>query len=262
MDEAASVRLSVAARFLIAVQFLTRLSVWRLLPEQANHAGALRQAMPFLPLAGALVGSITAGCYWLAALIWPAWIAVLLALAVEALLTGALHEDAVADFCDAFGGGWSREDIERILKDSRVGSYGTVGLLLGIGLRAGAMMQLSSGVAMWAIIAAAALGRWLVLPITWALPPVPGRDGLAKDLDHRHGLSDLILGTCLTAPIVAPAILLAPARAAAGIMLALLFACWLTHHVRRRLGGVTGDILGAACFGGQLAFLLALAANI
>lgn len=260
MDEAAPVRLTFFARLLVAVQFLTRLPVWHLLPRQINHADALRQAMPFLPLAGALVGGVTAGCYWLAASVWPVWIAVLLALAVEALVTGALHEDAVADFCDAFGGGWNREDIERILKDSRNGSYGMVGVLLGMGLRAGAMVALSPDLAIWAIVAAAALGRWLVLPVTLVLPPVPGRDGLAKGLDHRRGALDLILGTIFVTPILAPVALLAPMNALAGLLMALLFAFWLTRHVGRRLGGVTGDVLGFACFGGQLLFLLGLVA--
>jgi len=197
--------------------------------------------------------------FWLGLMVWPAWVAVLLALAVEALLTGALHEDGVADFCDAFGGGWAREDIERILKDSRIGSYGMVGLLLGVGLRAGAMVAISPVFAFGAIVAAAALGRWLVLPITLVLPPVPGRDGLAKGLDHRRGWRDLGLGTCLTMPFLVPVFLYAPGLSAAGVIAALVFAFWLTRYVGRRLGGVTGDVLGFACFGGQLLFLLAVA---
>jgi adenosylcobinamide-GDP ribazoletransferase len=251
--------LSPFARFLVALQFLTRLPVWRVMPKVEDHAGALRQAMAFLPVAGALIGCVTGGVFWLCLMVWPAWVAVLLALAVEVLLTGALHEDGVADFCDAFGGGWAREDIERILKDSGIGSYGTVGLLLGVGLRAAAMVALPHAFVFWAIVAAAALGRWLVLPITLVLPPVPGRDGLAKGLDHRRGLSDLVLGSCLTVPFLMPVFLYAPGPSAVGVALALVFAFWLTRYVRRRLGGVTGDVLGFACFGGQLLFLLGAA---
>jgi adenosylcobinamide-GDP ribazoletransferase len=253
--------LSPLTRFLVALQFLTRLPVWRVLPKIEDHAGALRQAMPFLPMAGAVIGCVTGGVLSIGLAVWPAWVAVLLALAVEALLTGALHEDGVADFCDAFGGGWHAQDIERILKDSRIGSYGMVGLLLAIGLRAGAMVSISPEFVFWAIVAAAALGRWLVLPITLILPPVPGRDGLAKGLDHRRGVADLVLGSCLTVPFLVPVFLVAPVLSAAGIGAALMFAFWLTRYVGRRLGGVTGDVLGFACFGGQLLFLLGLAAR-
>lgn len=253
--------LSPLTRFLAALQFLTRLPVWRVMPNIEDHGGALRQAMAFLPVAGAVIGCVTGGVFWVGLLIWPAWVAVLLALAVEALLTGALHEDGVADFCDAFGGGWSREDIERILKDSRIGSYGMVGLLLAVGLRAGAMVSISPEFAFWAIVAAAAVGRWLVLPITLILPPVPGRDGLAKGLDHQRGRADLVLGSCLTMPFLVPVFLIAPGLSFVGIGAALVFAFWLTRYVGRRLGGVTGDVLGFACFVGQLLFLLAVAAR-
>jgi adenosylcobinamide-GDP ribazoletransferase len=252
---------SPVTRFLVALQFLTRFPVWRVLPPIADYPGALRLAMPYFPLVGAVVGGVTGGVFWLALTVWPAWIAALLALAVEALLTGALHEDGVADFCDAFGGGRTGEDIERILKDSRVGSYGVVGLLIGVGLRAGAMAALSPESAVWTIVAAGALGRWLVLPVTMILPPVPGRDGLAKGLGHGRAWGSLVLGTCLAGLAMMPAFLLSPVKGAVGVVAAIGFAFWLTMYVRRRLGGVTGDVLGFAIFGGQLTFLLAAAAR-
>ena len=86
-----------------------------------------------------LIGAATGGLAWAAGHVWPPLVAALLALAVEAVLTGGFHEDAVADCCDGFGGGRSREDVLRIMKDSRIGSFGMLGLTLAILLRAGCL---------------------------------------------------------------------------------------------------------------------------
>ena len=102
--------------FLVAVQFLTRLPV----PggSRPAEAAVLARAAIFFPLVGAGIGLYTAGIVRALGLTWPLPVAVVVALAAEAILTGALHEDAVADFCDAFGGAADREGIWRILKDS------------------------------------------------------------------------------------------------------------------------------------------------
>ena len=121
--------------FVTAVQFLTRVP----LPGGMNRPGAdpalLGHCPLFFPLVGGLVGAAAGGVLWAAAHVWPPPVAIVLALIAEALLTGAFHEDAVADACDAFGGGWTRDDVLRILKDSRVGSYGALGLGLAVALR-------------------------------------------------------------------------------------------------------------------------------
>ena len=105
--------------FSVAVRFLTRLP----LPEGRPVEGhELPAAAAFFPLVGLGIGAVTAGVVLAADALWSLWIAVGLSLVVEAWLTGALHEDAVADFFDAFAGGWTREDVLRILKDSRLGS--------------------------------------------------------------------------------------------------------------------------------------------
>jgi adenosylcobinamide-GDP ribazoletransferase len=118
-------------------------------------------------------------------------VAVGLALAAEALVTGAFHEDAVADFCDAFGGGWSRDDVIRILKDSRIGSFGTLGLGLAVFLRGSALATVETPSLLLAASAASGcLGRWTVLPALWTIPTVTewqslGRDVSAQGRDHR-----------------------------------------------------------------------------
>lgn len=263
MTEAVAPRpLPLLMRLLVAVQFLTRLPVWRFLSGDAQRPDALGQAMTVFPLAGALVGLVTAGVFWLALQIWPVWIAVLVALAGEALLTGALHEDAVADFCDAFGGGRDRGGILRILKDSRIGSFGMVGLALALGLRAAAMGCLPADLRFPAIVAAATLGRWLVLPITIWLPPLSGRSGLARDLAQPDAVTTILIGAAMAIPGTIAFALYAPAHLAGAVLLLLLFALWLVRLVRRRLGGVTGDVLGFACYAGQVLVLLLACARL
>ncbi len=132
--------------FLTAVQLLTRVPV----PGGMNHSGAdrslLRLAVVFFPLVGGLIGLLTGTVIWAAAHVWPMPLAVLLGLVIEAVLTGAFHEDAVADCCDGFGGGRSREDVLRIMKDSRIGSFGMLGLTLAVLLRVGGLASVDRAV--------------------------------------------------------------------------------------------------------------------
>ena len=128
---------------LVAVQFLTRLPTPPVdLTDADERSATLGQATAYFPAVGALIGLGTAGVILAAREVWPVGIAVTLGLVGEAILTGAFHEDAVADFCDAFGGGWTRDDVLRILKDSRVGAYGALGLGLAVALRGGSLANL------------------------------------------------------------------------------------------------------------------------
>jgi adenosylcobinamide-GDP ribazoletransferase len=248
--------------FLAAVQFLTRLPV----PGGMNGPGAnvslLRAAVVFFPLVGGLIGLLTGSAIRLAMLAWPAEPAVLLGLAFEALLTGAFHEDAVADCCDGLGGGRTREDVLRIMKDSRVGSFGALGLLLAVLLRASCLLALEPDRLLPAVIASAGLGRWAVLVVMAAVPPIPEREGLGRDVGSRVGGRQLMLGSLFLSPALAWASVIEPVRLACGAGAAFLFALGWGEYVRRRLGGVTGDCLGLACYAGQLAVLLALVARV
>ena len=140
----------------------------------------------------------------LAGRFWPIGLAVVIGLAFEALLTGAFHEDAVADFCDAFGGGWTRDDILRILKDSRVGSFGALGLILAVALRGGAIATLETDRLIAAVTASAALGRWAILPGDVGA----AAGGRSRELEPRHRPTDRLEasvtgnsdGTCPAAP--------------------------------------------------------------
>src|SRR5262249_19524146 len=152
-----------ARAFLAAVQFLTRIPTPTFGSDRDEAAADLRRGVVYFPLVGGLVGLGTAALILAASFLWPRWLAVALGLAWEAWLTGALHEGAVADYCDGFGGGWTKEEVLDILKDSRIGSYGTIGLILALLLRAGALASLSGIDLLAAGAVSGALGRWLGL---------------------------------------------------------------------------------------------------
>jgi adenosylcobinamide-GDP ribazoletransferase len=246
----------------LAIQFLTRLPVPSTagLSAEAVATGLVR-AVVWFPLVGALVGVITAGIAVAANAVWPAYVAVPIALAIEALVTGAFHEDAVADFCDGFGGGQSATDIHRIMKDSRIGSYGSVGLLLALGLRAALMIAALSAMppimAAAVMIASATFGRLLVLVMMALVAPAPGAPGLAKDIAAGVGAGTLAGALIAAAPGLAPLAALHPAALLGAVAAALIFVLWFRRLLIRRLGGSTGDCLGFAAYVGQLILLMA-----
>ncbi len=244
---------------LLAVQFLTRLPV----PPLARLSGpqaedGLARAMAWLPLVGTLIGTITASVFVVASLVWSPIIAGLLALGVEALLTGFFHEDAVADFCDAFGGTARGETALRIMRDSRIGSYGTVGLMLAVGLRLTAMVALPMPMAAIVIVAAATVGRlWAVLLATLLPPARP--DGVAAGMGRGVPVSRAAAAILLTIPGIVPLLLVRPAALLGSTIICLLFLWWIRRFLQQRIGGSTGDCLGFAAYIGQLSLLLCAA---
>lgn len=248
--------------FFIAVRYLTRVPVPRRFdPDGDKLNDSLRSAAVYFPLVGTLVGAATAGVILGAEQLWAPWPAVLIGMAFEALLTGAIHEDGVADFCDAMGGGWTRDDVLRIFKDSRVGSFGVLGLTLAILLKAAAIVELDSPLRFDVIVASATLGRWVVLCVMALLSPIPDRPGAVQDIG-RLGPGALLAGTILAAPGVALMALDMPIQLAAAVLVLLAGSVVFTLYLRRRIGGVTGDCLGFACFAGQVIVLLVATARI
>lgn len=247
---------------IVAVQFLTRLPTPHVdLSDDAERRLTLGRATAYFPLVGALVGAMTGATTLLAARFWPVGLAVVIGLAVEAVVTGAFHEDAVADFCDAFGGGWTREDVLRILKDSRIGSFGALGLGLAVALRGGALASLETSQLLTAAAASACLGRWAVLPAMWALPPLSDRESLSRDVGQRIGLKRMALGTVMAIPGCVGFTLASPVRLAVAVAFILVLTLWLVRHVERRIGGMNGDSLGFLCHASQTVVLLSACAS-
>ena len=178
-----------------------------------------------------------------------------LTLSAAIAVTGALHEDGLADSADGFWGGWSRQRRLEIMRDRRIGSYGVIALILSLGLRRAALTALlATGPATLAILAAAALSR---LPMVWLMHLLPGArpDGLSAQTGRPGGATAalatfgaLIIGTLTLGPAVFPAALLVIAVAAAAALL-----------MRAKIGGQTGDTLGATQQLSEIALLACLA---
>ena len=272
---------------LLAVQFLTRIPVpalARLSGEQARIG--LGRAVAWFPLVGTLIGTITAATWLLAGEVWPSLIAVILALIVEARLTGAFHEDAVADFCDGAGGGRDAAHVRQIMKDSRIGSYGALGLALAVALRVALIYSFVAPYGALAIIAAATFGRLLAVITMLTTPPVPGASGLAALLLTRssaarrlrasvhHGSDDsepcditatlrtrdIAFALLLSLPGLLPFAFGAPRAVALATAAAVVFLIWFRALLIKKIGGSTGDCLGFAAYAGQLILLLAATA--
>jgi adenosylcobinamide-GDP ribazoletransferase len=252
---------------LLAIQFLTRLPVPGLNSLNAETAKAgLVKSVVWFPVVGAMVGTITAATILVTEQFWPRVIAVIVALIVEARLTGAFHEDAVADFCDGFGGGMTPQRIHEIMKDSRIGSYGAVGLGLAMALRASLLIVLPPPLVLPALLASASFGRWLAVAMMATTEPFEPTDrpsgGLAKDIGARTSITQWLAATGLVLPFLVPLLLALPTPTAAAIGAAMLFLLWFRSFLQKNLGGVTGDCLGFAVYVGQILILLAATAQL
>jgi adenosylcobinamide-GDP ribazoletransferase len=244
-----------------AVQFLTRVPLPGGMNRPDPDCTLLRVAVVYFPLVGGLVGAFTGLVVWAALLVWPPVIAVTFALVIEALLTGAFHEDAVADCCDAFGGGWSRDDVLRILKDSRVGSFGALGLTLAVLVRGGCMMAVPPSDIVMTMAASAAVGRWAIVLLMLVVPPVPNREGLSKDVGTQMSGQELIAATLWTLPGVLAFGWCQPLRFVLGTLAVIVLMLAWASYVRHRIGGMTGDCLGCGCYLAQCVVLLAATAR-
>ena len=219
---------------LAAVQYFT----WLPVPDWVGHgAGGLDRTVRWLPLVGVGVGLAGAAVLAAARLGLPPTFAAVLATAATLLLTGALHEDGLADSCDGLFGGWTRDDALRIMKDSRVGSFGAAGLVLVLGAKLAAVAALPP----LALVVGHAASRFWAVTLVAGLDYVrAGPDSRAAPAARRLDPGDLVLaGLCGLLPA-----LLAGERAVVSACLAGLVAWGLALWVRRRLGGYTGDVLG------------------
>ncbi|MBV0892711.1 adenosylcobinamide-GDP ribazoletransferase [Paracoccus sp. Z118] len=225
--------------------------------------GRLRDPVPTLgaaawafPLAGLLVGLIAGGVMWAAlALGLSPLIAAGVALGAQVVATGALHEDGLADICDGFWGGTSRERRLQIMRDSRIGSYGTVGLILTLGLRWLGLAALAEAQALGAVIAVAMTSRVAPVVLMGSLPPARP-DGL--------GAQGSTMGTkaVLLAALLGGLPMLVVPRGWAALAVAALVVAGLAMVARAKIGGQTGDVLGAAQQVAEIALLLTLGADL
>lgn len=243
-----------AAVFALAVQFMTRLPV----PAVSFTPARLEAAVRWYPGVGVIVGSLSAVTYAGALLLFPAGVAALLAIAVGLLATGAFHEDGLTDTVDGIGGGQTAQHSLEIFRDSRIGAYGAAALFTALSLKAATLAALPASLAIAALpLAHAASRASAVLMI--ATSRYVRADGLAKPV--AGGVGPLGLTVALGTTALAWFLL---GRMAPGLLtLAPLLGLGLGHVLMRlffepKIGGYTGDCLGAIQQASELGFYLGL----
>lgn len=251
-----------ALLLVVAIQFLTRLPMPNLEGFQTSW---LSESARYFPLVGALVGVIGVGVWWLSSMVFPPAVAIGLMMSASLLLTGAFHEDGFADVCDGFGGGRTRESVLTIMKDSRVGAYGAIGVAMLLGLKWSILASLPSATFPLIFVAGQIASRWCAIGIIWRLQYIRlDAEAKSKPLANSLDGGNWLLSGLLGAIVLLPGFLLIDTSARSQLSIVLLAALALSligtifagAYFRNRIGGYTGDCLGAAQQLAELSFLL------
>lgn len=231
--------------FLTAVMFFTRIRV----PQRIGQDPAmLNQAARHFPLVGLLVGLWGAGTTALAAMLFPQLVAVLIGMLATLWLTGAFHEDGLADMLDAFGGGYTRQRTLEIMKDSRLGTFGTVALFLALGMKWACLSSMTpSWLMLGGLVAAHTWSRAVAISLVETLEYArEDADSKSKPLATQLGSKGLRWAlVCGVFPLLGLAIYLGSFGVLFVIPLTLAARQYLAWRFQVRLGGYTGDCLGA-----------------
>ncbi|MEL7045548.1 MAG: adenosylcobinamide-GDP ribazoletransferase [Pseudomonadota bacterium] len=239
--------------FALALQFLTRLPI-----DVGTHYSPelFARSVRFYPLAGAIIGALGALIYVLSSALFPHAVAVVCSLVGLLLITGAFHEDGLADCFDGLGGGTDRAAKLRIMRDSRLGTYGTLALLSVFALRAGVLISFPANLIAWALILSHSLSRLSAVFVIRGSRYVR-EEGTGKPVAHA------LDGAAFSFAVASGGVLLLLGATAAGFpaLASGTLGLFLGHVVLRRwieghLGGYTGDTLGAIQQVSELGFLL------
>jgi adenosylcobinamide-GDP ribazoletransferase len=223
--------------FFTALCFFTRLPFIRWAGSSENE---LNHAVRYFPLVGIIVGLFAAASFWGCALVLPQNLAILLSMTCTLLVTGAFHEDGLADSVDGLGGGWSKEQILNIMKDSRIGSYGAVALVMILMGKFQALTAINSALTPTALIAGHAVSR---LAAVWVIASQDyvRETGKAKPLAQQITRSELLIASIFG---LAPLTLL-PINYSAALIPVVVVWLSFSRKLSQQIGGYTGDCLGA-----------------
>lgn len=239
----------------VAAAFLTRLP---LAPPPGTGLASLAGAARAFPFVGLGIGLAAGLVYGLAAKLGlPPWPGAVLAVAAQVVLTGALHEDALADVADGFGGGAGREAKLEIMRDSRIGAYGVAALVLVLVARIAALAALAgAGPVLLALLGAGAASRAAVVGVMhWLIPA--RADGLGAGAGRPDRTGTMTAGAIA---LVVAVLVLGPAAGVVALLAAAAGAALVAALARRQIGGQTGDVLGATQQIAEICFLLAAVA--
>lgn len=248
--------------FLTAIQYFTRIPV----PVWVGHsAQQLDQSVRYFPLVGMGVGAIAAAVLCVSAWVLPLTLAVILSMLASILITGAFHEDGLSDFVDGMGGGYTREKILAIMKDSHVGVYGVVAIVLVLLIKFQILLALSNTHSLVfvaaALISAHGISRLMAVSIMLTQQYVRA-DATARAKPVAQDLSRTSFAIAVVTGLAAIVLLLMAGGSVANITIALtcslLLRMYLAKQLQQKLGGYTGDCLGAVQQITEIGFYLGL----
>ena len=228
-----------------ALIFFTRLPFWRLYqPPQASY----KTVVEYWPLAGWLTGGAMAATLYLGSMVLPHAVAVIAAIAVRLLITGALHEDGLADFLDGFGGGGDRERILSIMKDSHIGTYGVLGLIIYMLLLGTALYSMPVAVAALMILAADPFSKMVTSQLVSMLPYARREEEAKNKTVYRK--PTLAAGLLMSLQGLLPMALMIWLTGISWylvVCLPVVVMYFLYLLILRKIRGYTGDCCGAVC---------------
>ncbi len=224
---------------LCAIAFLTRFPVPRRFVFDASDVG---RAALWFPLVGALLGCLAVAVRHLLAPHLPPSIVAVVIIATFALATGALHLDGLADMADGFGGGHTRTDILRIMRDHVIGAYGACALVITVGLTATALASLVDHGSDGVFIVIPAIARWPGVIVSRVVPYARAEGGLGSALTNHVSIVEIVGAT---ATALALALVLCGAFGAVLIAIAAIVSVLQARWCLRKIGGITGDTLGS-----------------
>ncbi|MDB5655181.1 MAG: Adenosylcobinamide-GDP ribazoletransferase [Tardiphaga sp.] len=251
----------LSGHLLNAIRFLTVVRV----PDRdaAMAPDWLARAMKYFPVVGAGIGVVSAIVLLVANEFWSPVLAALLAVSASIILTGAFHEDGLADTADSFGGGWSVEKRLAIMKDSRIGTYGALALGLGVALRVVAISDMPMWTGPAALIAAHAAARaapaYVMNRLSYAGDTASMKVSYVE-APVRSGELMFALTVVLLASL--PLAFISLSAVVVGLLCGAVLALVLARWSHRMLGGYTGDVLGAIEQVFEIGFLLGVAAAL
>jgi adenosylcobinamide-GDP ribazoletransferase len=236
---------------LLALGFYTRLPC----PKNLDYQ-QLPQSAVFLPIIGWLVGSLSGAVFYLAVSLWPQTVAAIIALITGIWLTGAFHEDGFADVCDGFGGGYGRQRILEIMKDSAIGVYGALGLMLLLFLKISLLGSMQVQTVPWVLLAGHSVSRLMPLLLMRRYCYARSENSKSSGAVFTPTATQLLFAAgCAIVPMA-----LLPGRYLFALIPVLFVSLWLGRYFNRHIGGYTGDCLGACQQVAETVFYLSVSA--
>ena len=221
-----------------AFQFLTRIPM----PSTTFEENSLSRSVKFFPLVGLVVGSGAALLQRILTVHLARPLTAFVVLTYLVLITGCLHEDGLADTADGFGGGWTKDRILAILRDSRIGSYGAIALILSLLARYMLLASLPMERFTAYIISAHVLSRWSSLPLSYFLAPAREQEGQGARIARLISFPSLLFGSLVSIAIVFFALRRSSVAPLLAAPLLVVLSGWF---YQRKIGGITGDCFGA-----------------